>query len=206
MFGKDYLFEIIFQMIEKYKAERLQEGVGPVTINKKAGCLRHMYNKAIEWGFGKRNPVKGLKMLKEPLGRVRYLEKDEIERLLKTIESLPKTNETRTIPINETFYRELKKISQKSESEYVFCDKKGNNYEDIRKGSKRALKIAGINDFRFHNLRHTFASQLVMKGCDIRIVQQLMGHKQINRDAVGRLNSLMGTKRVNRSLRIKGIS
>ncbi len=41
------------------------------------------------------------------------------------------------------------------------------------------LKIAGIEDFRPHDLRHTFASHLVVSGCDIRTVQRLMGHKTI---------------------------
>ena len=42
-----------------------------------------------------------------------------------------------------------------------------------------AVREAGIKDFTWHCLRHTFASRLVMAGVDIRTVQELMGHKSI---------------------------
>jgi integrase len=41
------------------------------------------------------------------------------------------------------------------------------------------LSDAGTANFRWHDLRHTFASRLVMAGVDIRTVQELMGHKTI---------------------------
>ena len=43
----------------------------------------------------------------------------------------------------------------------------------------RATREARIEDFHWHDLRHTFASRLVMAGVDIRTVQELMGHKSI---------------------------
>ena len=42
-----------------------------------------------------------------------------------------------------------------------------------------ALREAGIENLHWHDLRHTFASRLVMKGVDLRTVQELMGHKTI---------------------------
>jgi len=44
---------------------------------------------------------------------------------------------------------------------------------------KKGLEKAEIEDFRFHDLRHTFASHLVINGVDIRTVSELMGHSSI---------------------------
>lgn len=59
---------------------------------------------------------------------------------------------------------------------YVFTDPVSDKkYGDIKKSFKTALIKSGINDFRFHDLRHTFASHLVMVGVDLTTVD-IPGH------------------------------
>ena len=68
----------------------------------------------------------------------------------------------RVIPINKTLYNELSGLQRKPEDKYVFPNKHGRPYGEIIKGFVAAIKRAGISDFRFHDLRHTFGSHLVM--------------------------------------------
>ncbi len=42
-----------------------------------------------------------------------------------------------------------------------------------------AVKAAGLRDFTWHDLRHTFPSRLAMQGVDTRTIAALMGHKTI---------------------------
>jgi len=88
-----------------------------------------------------------------------------------------KNNEVREIPLNNLLTSTLKNI--KFRSPYVFCDKDGRPYGSVRKSFENALKKAAIQDFCFHDLRHTFASHLVMSGVDLMTVKELLGHKTI---------------------------
>ncbi|MCZ6512937.1 MAG: site-specific integrase, partial [Nitrospinae bacterium] len=61
----------------------------------------------------------------------------------------------------------------------VFVDGEGQRYLDVKRSFHSALRKAGIKHLTFHDLRHTFASQLVMKGVDIATIKELLGHKTL---------------------------
>ncbi|MCL4322041.1 MAG: site-specific integrase [Deltaproteobacteria bacterium] len=91
-----------------------------------------------------------------------------------------KNGERREIPINETLYGVLSSLVRNIAFDHVFYDLKTlRPFDRIDRSFHTALKKAKIIDFHFHDLRHTFASWLVMKGVDLAAVQKLLGHKSI---------------------------
>jgi len=89
-----------------------------------------------------------------------------------------KNNECRYVPMDETVKTTLRGIERKSD--YVFGGKKeGKPLVWIEQSFHNALKKSGIEDFRLHDLRHTFASNLVMTGTDLYTVGELLGHKDV---------------------------
>lgn len=88
-----------------------------------------------------------------------------------------KNHERRDISMNETVKATLTGMERKGS--YVFSAEDGGSFGDVRRSFETALRRSGIQDFRFHDLRHTFASNLVMEGVDIMTVKELMGHKDL---------------------------
>ncbi|MHB1680961.1 MAG: tyrosine-type recombinase/integrase [bacterium] len=94
---------------------------------------------------------------------------------------ITKNGERREIPINDTLLNTLSGIIRNIKTDYIFYNPKTlKPIDNVKRSFATALRKSHILDFRFHDLRHTFASQLVMKGVDLATVQKLLGHKTIN--------------------------
>jgi len=212
-----YLAKLTTAQVEKYNVERSQT-VSAATVNRELALLKHMLSKAVEWNYLKHNPAKPVRLLKEPPGRLRYLEAEDIERLieccadphapyLRTIVVMAvhtgmrlgeilglqwtdldlknrfisvaktKNNERKTIPINDMLYAELDQLPRHVTSPYLFHHADGTRLLHIDRSFHAALKRAGIEGFRFHDLRHTHASHLAMHGVPLETIGALLGHK-----------------------------
>jgi len=89
-----------------------------------------------------------------------------------------KNEDPKTIPIVRSLAERLEHLaaSKKSEKDLIFVTDTGApNFP--RAAWKTALRNAGIEDFRFHDLRHTAASYLAMSGASLREIQQVLGHR-----------------------------
>lgn len=65
-------------------------------------------------------------------------------------------------------------------SNIVFCRLDGTPLKRFDKAFKEACKIAGIENFHFHDLRHTFASNLLLSGASLKDVKEMIGHSDIS--------------------------
>jgi integrase len=91
-----------------------------------------------------------------------------------------KNGEARSVPMTVVLTETLKASRiNAAPTAPVFLTRKGQPYRDISRAFGTAVRRAVITDFTFHDLRHTFASHLVMGGVDLTTVKELMGHKHI---------------------------
>jgi integrase len=98
-----------------------------------------------------------------------------------------KNGERKEIPINgtlkaslETLFQGTKERPRRLDIPWVFYDPRTKKpYQDVKRAFNTACIKAGIRDFHFHDLRHCFASHLVMSGVDLTTVRELLGHKTL---------------------------
>jgi integrase len=204
---------------EKYISRRLSEAAAPSTANREMTVLKHMMRRAVEWEVLTRNPLlddqgkplAGVKALKEPSGRTRFLDRDEIERLLVACAPLPYLKAFALLALNTGMRRNeilglrrssidltnrlaTLEITKNGEKRHVYLNDAAFNAleslptrldgrlfpfnpNQISVAFKRAVRRACIEDFRLHDLRHTFASHQAMAGTQGRGLQELLGHK-----------------------------
>lgn len=93
-----------------------------------------------------------------------------------------KTGQTRHVPLNRAALEVLTKWKEQrggTKADYVFPAADGGRLTNVKKAWQKLMERAGIEDFRFHDCRHDFASKLVMAGVSLYQVKELCGHSTI---------------------------
>jgi integrase len=129
---------------------------------------------------------------------------DEERRLRRTEQYAPRRSPPRKGNATDDALMVNQGKEQGLTSEYVFTYAR-RIIGKVDRAFHGALRRAGIENFTFHDLRHTFASHLVMRGASLKEVQELLGHKTMTmtlrythlaeenkKRAVGLLNGLTG--------------
>jgi len=99
---------------------------------------------------------------------------------LTVVGKVSKPGNTRYIPLNKEVLNTLHLWKKQADSAVlVFPNRVGTPFENINKAWRKLRNDAGIKNFRFHDLRHHFASMLVMKHVDLNTVRELLGHSDI---------------------------
>lgn len=200
------LSEITPMDVDRYYQYKLKT-CKPATAKNHLAIIRRMFNYAIEMGFLKENPVK-TKPVSFDNARIRHLSDDEKVRLLASCKESKNKNLYNIVLIamktgmrkgeiqtltpadikNNTIYLKAENtktskgriIPLNKELIEIFGRLGSFDFSlNFREAFERAVAKAEIQDFRFHDLRHTFASDLVIKGVDLYTVSKLLGHSTI---------------------------
>jgi integrase len=209
--GLDLTF-ITRDRLDRIAAAKQSEGVTPATVNRVMEVLRAILKKcADDWEWIDRAPK--VRMLREPIRRVRYLLREEAQRLLSHLPphladmasfslstGLRRANVTGLrwdqvdmenrrawvhpdqakarkaipVPLNEDAMKVIARQVGKHR-ELVFSFRGKQVHQVSTKAWYGALQRAGITDFRWHDLRHTWASWHVQGGTPLFALQELGG-------------------------------
>jgi integrase len=115
------------------------------------------------------------------LFHLRWDQVDFLNRVLRIQRT--KSGRPHALPLNATVLTTLQALYNQRipDCPYAFAHatgrKAGEPVQDVKNAFQTALETAEIKDFTWHDLRHTFASWLIMKGASLRSVAELLGHR-----------------------------
>ncbi|KXI26790.1 site-specific integrase [Paraglaciecola hydrolytica] len=153
----------------KFREERNYEQLHDLSINTFADYLEPIVLLAMNTGM-RRGEILSLE----------WQNVDLTNRNLTIISDNAKSGKTRHIPLNTEAFQTLNNWKLDSGSlGALFKGQNGKPLLEIRKSWETVLDMAKIENFRFHDLRHHFASRLVMASVDLNTVRELLGHSDL---------------------------
>ncbi|MDN4501588.1 site-specific integrase [Alteromonadaceae bacterium BrNp21-10] len=119
-------------------------------------------------------------MRKGEMLNLRWESVDLTNKVVTVIAENAKSGKSRHIPLNNEAFLTLRGwLDDTKDHGFVFEGQKGKPITDIKKAWNNLLAEANINGFNFHDLRHHFASRLVMASVDLNTVRELLGHSDL---------------------------
>lgn len=141
------------------------------------GVIREMMVLALRTGM-RQGEIRGLQWSSIDWENRSITVRHSLNDRTKSLES-PKNNREHHIPMDADVYEMLSK--RKKEVGYVFLAEGKTPFDSQRviRQLEKVREMTGLRKFTWHSLRHTFASQLAMKGVPLHVVQALLGHSTI---------------------------
>jgi integrase len=111
---------------------------------------------------------------------LRWRQVDMVRKSITVLATNAKNKDEKCLPMNETLYQlfvRLKSERDRGPEDFVFVSRYGKPWKSWRTAFENTCATAGVSNFRFHDLRHSFASWLAMRGVNQKGLMQLLGHR-----------------------------